>query len=91
MAACGALVIAACGNSSSGGATGPILVGITGPFTGAYADPGTAIRNAGELAIADINAAGGINGRQLKAVSEDDACDAQQGTQAASACEPKSR
>jgi branched-chain amino acid transport system substrate-binding protein len=83
MAACGALLIAACGNSSSGGATGPILVGITGPFTGAYADPGTAIRNAGELAIADINAAGGINGRKLQAVSEDDACDAQQGTQAA--------
>jgi branched-chain amino acid transport system substrate-binding protein len=83
MAACGALLIAACGNSSSGGNTGPILVGITGPFTGAYADPGTAIRNAGELAIADINAAGGINGRKLQAVSEDDACDAQQGTQAA--------
>lgn len=83
MAACGALLIAACGNSSSGGATGPILVGITGPFTGAYADPGISIRNAGELAIADINAAGGVNGRKLQAVSEDDACDAQQGTQAA--------
>jgi len=60
-----------------------IKVGITGPFTGAYADPGTAIRNAGELAIADINAAGGINGRMLQGVPEDDACDAQQGTQAA--------
>jgi ABC-type branched-subunit amino acid transport system substrate-binding protein len=84
MAACGALLIAACGNSSSGGSSGPIKVGITGPFTGAYADPGTAIRNAGELAIADINAAGGINGRKLQAFSEDDACDAQQGTQAAS-------
>ena len=84
MAACGALLIAACGNSSNNNASGPIKVGITGPFTGAYADPGTAIRNAGELAIADINAAGGINGRKLEAVSEDDACDAQQGTQAAS-------
>ena len=39
-------VIAACGSSSNNGASGPILVGITGPFTGAYADPGTAIRNA---------------------------------------------
>jgi len=83
MAACGALLIAACGTSSNNGSSGPILVGITGPFTGAYADPGTAIRNAGELAIADINAAGGINGRKLQALSEDDACDAQQGTQAA--------
>ncbi|TME08173.1 MAG: branched-chain amino acid ABC transporter substrate-binding protein [Chloroflexi bacterium] len=82
LAACGALLIGACGSSSSAGG-GVIKVGITGPFTGAYADPGTAIRNAGELAIADINAAGGINGRMLQGVPEDDACDAQQGTQAA--------
>jgi len=77
------LVIGACGSSSSAGGGGVIKVGITGPFTGAYADPGSAIRNAGELAIEDINASGGINGRQLQAVAEDDACDAQQGTQAA--------
>ncbi|HVC77081.1 MAG TPA: branched-chain amino acid ABC transporter substrate-binding protein [Candidatus Micrarchaeaceae archaeon] len=83
MAACGALLFAACGSSTNGGTSGPIKVGITGPFTGAYADPGSAIRNAGELAIDDINAAGGINGRMLQAVAEDDACDAQQGTQAA--------
>src|SRR6266581_4723587 len=84
LAACGALLIAACGSgSNNAGETGPIKVGITGPFTGAYADPGIAIRNAGELAIADINAAGGINGRKLEAANADDACDAQQGVQAA--------
>jgi ABC-type branched-subunit amino acid transport system substrate-binding protein len=83
LAACGALLIAACGSSSTAGSTSPIKVGITGPFTGPYADPGSAIRNAGELAIDDINAAGGVNGRQLQAVAADDACDAQQGTQAA--------
>jgi len=84
MAAGAAMLLAACGGGTSGtGNSSPILVGITGPFTGAYADPGIAIRNAGELAISDINAAGGIDGRKLQAVSEDDACDAQQGTQAA--------
>lgn len=83
LAACGALLIAACGSGNNAGETGPIKVGITGPFTGPYADPGIAIRNAGELAIADINAAGGINGRQLQAFTADDACDAQQGVQAA--------
>src|SRR5712691_6600938 len=83
MAACGALLIAACGGGNTAGPSSPIVVGITGPFTGPYADPGTAIRNAGQLAVADINAAGGINGRKLQAVAEDDACDAQQGTQAA--------
>ena len=50
IAACGALLIAACGSNSNNSASGPIKVGITGPFTGPYADPGTAIRNAGELA-----------------------------------------
>ncbi len=83
LAALALLVIGACGSSSTSGAGGVIKVGITGPFTGPYADPGSAIRNAGELAIEDINAAGGINGRMLQAVAQDDACDAQQGTQAA--------
>src|SRR5438552_15284620 len=78
-----ALLLAARAGGSGTTTNTPILVGITGPFTGAYADPGIAIRNAGELAISDINAAGGINGRKLQAVPEDDACDAQQGTQAA--------
>src|SRR5438445_12829152 len=72
LAACGALLIGACGSSSSAGG-GVIKVGITGPFTGAYADPGTAIRNAGELAIADINESGGINGRMQQGIPEDDA------------------
>src|SRR5436190_13714232 len=77
------LIIGACGSSSTSGGGGVIKVGITGPFTGPYADPGSAIRNAGELAIEDINASGGVNGRMLQAVAQDDACDAQQGTQAA--------
>src|SRR2546423_7036755 len=83
MAAGAAMLLGACGGGTGNTNTSPILVGITGPFTGAYADPGIAIRNAGELAISDINAAGGINGRKLQAVPEGDACDAQQGTHAA--------
>ena len=80
-----ALLVGACGagGSSSSSSSAPIKVGITGPFTGPYADPGSAIRNAGEQAIDDINAGGGINGRKLVAVAADDACDAQQGVQAA--------
>jgi len=83
LASCGALLLAACGTSSSNSPGGPINVGITGPFSGPYADPGSAIRNAGQLAIDDINASGGINGRKLVALPEDDACDAQTGVQAA--------
>jgi ABC-type branched-subunit amino acid transport system substrate-binding protein len=76
-------LLAACGTSNNNSPSSPINVGITGPFSGPYADPGSAIRNAGQLAIDDINAAGGINGRKLAAVPEDDACDAQTGVQAA--------
>ena len=83
MVASAALLVAACGNSSGGGSTGPITIGVTGPFSGPYADPGVAIRNAAEIAVADINSSGGINGRQLQIKAEDDACDAQQGVQAA--------
>ena len=83
LAAIGALLIAACGGNSNTGDTGPIKVGVTGPFSGPYADPGVAIRNAAEIAVADINGSGGINGRKLQVVAEDDACDAQQGVQAA--------
>src|SRR5258708_15903030 len=72
LASCGALLLAACGTSSNNSPTSPISVGITGPFSGPYADPGSAIRNAGQLAIDDINAAGGINGRKLQAVPQDD-------------------
>ena len=83
LASCGALLLAACGTSNSNSSSSPINVGITGPFSGPYADPGSAIRNAGQLAIDDINAAGGINGRKLQALPEDDTCDAQTGVQAA--------
>ena len=59
------LVLAACGSGSTNNQNqGPIKIGITGPFTGSLADPGTDIRNAGMLAIDDINSAGGINGRK---------------------------
>lgn len=83
LASCAALLVGACGTSSSNSPTSPISVGITGPFSGPYADPGSAIRNAGQLAIDDINASGGINGRKLLALPEDDTCDAQTGVQAA--------
>jgi len=79
-----ALVLAGCGTTGGNTTTGGVIkIGITGPFTGPYTDPGTAIRNAGQLAVDDVNKAGGINGAKLQAFSEDDACDAQQGTQAA--------
>src|SRR5690606_33942079 len=55
-----------------------ITIGIAGPMTGQYAAFGAQFRNGAELAIADINAAGGVLGRQLKLEVGDDACDPKQ-------------
>lgn len=55
-----------------------ISIGIAGPMTGQYAAFGTQFRNGAELAVADINAAGGVLGRKLKLEVGDDACDPKQ-------------
>jgi branched-chain amino acid transport system substrate-binding protein len=55
-----------------------ITIGIAGPFTGQYASFGEQFKHGAELAVADINAAGGVLGKKLKIDMEDDACDPKQ-------------
>lgn len=55
-----------------------ISVAVAGPMTGQYASFGTQLRNGAEAAVADINAAGGVNGKKLKLEVSDDACDPKQ-------------
>lgn len=52
-----------------------ITIGVAGPMTGQYASFGEQLRRGAEAAIADINAAGGVLGRQLRIEIGDDACD----------------
>ncbi len=47
-------------------------------MTGQYATFGEQMKNGAELAVADINAAGGVLGQKLKLFVEDDACDPKQ-------------
>ncbi|MEF8698331.1 MAG: branched-chain amino acid ABC transporter substrate-binding protein [Candidatus Accumulibacter sp. UW20] len=54
------------------------LVAIAGPMTGQYASAGDQIRKGAEMAIADINAKGGVGGQKLKLEIGDDACDPKQ-------------
>ena len=54
------------------------LVAIAGPMTGQYASAGDQIRKGAEMAIADINARGGVLGEKLKLEVGDDACDPKQ-------------
>jgi branched-chain amino acid transport system substrate-binding protein len=60
-----------------------IKIGVPVPLSGPYANAGVDILNAAKLAADDINAAGGVLGKQIEILGEDDACDAQQGVQAA--------
>jgi branched-chain amino acid transport system substrate-binding protein len=49
-----------------------VLIGLTGPFT----DPvGAPMKRAAELAVEEINASGGIKGRQLRLIERDDYAD----------------
>jgi branched-chain amino acid transport system substrate-binding protein len=43
----------------------PLKVGCIGPTTGPYANYGLSLKQGAEVAFAEINAAGGINGRQV--------------------------
>ncbi|WP_432260922.1 branched-chain amino acid ABC transporter substrate-binding protein [Cupriavidus sp. TMH.W2] len=55
-----------------------LLIGVAGPMTGPYASGGEQMRQGAELAIADINAKGGVLGQKLKLVVGDDVCDPKQ-------------
>lgn len=60
-----------------------IKIGVPVPLSGSSAAAGTDILNGAKLAAAKINAAGGVLGKQIELVPEDDACDAQTAVQAA--------
>ena len=62
----------------AGAAFADITIGVAGPMTGQYASFGEQLRVGAEQAVADINAAGGVNGEMLKLSIGDDACDPKQ-------------
>ncbi|KAF1052921.1 MAG: Leucine-, isoleucine-, valine-, threonine-, and alanine-binding protein [Stenotrophomonas maltophilia] len=55
-----------------------IKIAIAGPVTGAVAQYGDMTRAGAQMAIEQINKAGGVNGKQLEGVVYDDACDPKQ-------------
>ncbi len=55
-----------------------IAIGMAGPITGQYAAFGEQLKRGAEMAVADLNAAGGVNGEQLALEIGDDACDPKQ-------------
>jgi branched-chain amino acid transport system substrate-binding protein len=62
----------------TGVAQADIVIATAGPMTGPYAAFGEQMKKGAEMAVKDINAAGGINGEMLKLEIGDDACDPKQ-------------
>ena len=63
----------------SGSAWADMLVGVAGPITGPNAAFGAQLQKGAEMAVADINAAGGVNGEQISLSIGDDVSDPKQG------------
>ena len=61
----------AAGGSGEGGSGDTYKIGFIGPLTGDNANYGIRCSNAAKLAISEINAAGGIGGKQLELIAED--------------------
>ncbi len=72
-----ALLMAACGDGGGKGSD-TIPVGVEAPVTGQYASFGAQLTNGGQMAVEDINAAGGVLGKKLELDIGDDACDPKQ-------------
>jgi Periplasmic binding protein len=65
------------------GPEGEILVGLGAPMTGPYSWPGGTTKETFELAIADLNARGGVLGQTVQVIEADDYCDGEQAVAAA--------
>ena len=91
------MAITACGNSDNGsanstgvannttteeGGAGTFKIGSIGPTTGGAAVYGLAVQNAAQLAIDEINAAGGVNGYKFELNFQDDEADAEKSVNA---------
>ncbi|MDR2798519.1 MAG: ABC transporter substrate-binding protein [Treponema sp.] len=72
MALAAGLVFASGGADAKGSGSGTITIGGIFPLSGPVAVYGVEARNGIELAIEEVNAAGGINGQKLVLISEDD-------------------
>ena len=76
-------MLAGCGGGETEkGSSDTIKIGGIGPVTGDAAIYGEAVKNGAELAVKEINEAGGINGAQIEFNFQDDEADAEKAVNA---------
>ena len=68
---------------SSAFAAEPIRIGVSGPLTGGSAPMGVSMRDGVKLAVAEINAKGGLLGRPIQLIERDDEAKNERGVQVA--------
>ena len=71
-----AAMFTACGAKNYAAENTEYILGCSGPLTGAAAVYGVAVQNSAQMAVDEINAAGGLNGVKFKLVMMDDKHDA---------------
>ncbi len=67
-----ATVFTACGEKNYAAENTEYVIGVSGPLTGGASVYGVAVANAAQMAVDEINAAGGLNGVNFKLVAVDD-------------------
>lgn len=90
VAALAYLLLSACAStqqasttSATSASANEILVAVAGPMSGDLAVFGAQMRKGAELAVADINAAGGVLGKPLRLIVQDDQCNPNRATSVA--------
>lgn len=73
----GMAVLAAAG-LFAGSASADVKIAVHGPITGQYASFGEQMKRGAEMAVADLNAKGGVNGQKIQLIVGDDQCDPKQ-------------
>ena len=69
-------MFASCGQVNYAENNTEYVIGVSGPLTGGAAMYGIAVKNSAQMAVDEINAAGGLNGVKFKLVATDDMHDA---------------
>jgi len=67
-----ALAVPGCGSDAGSADSGPIKVGLTVSLTGNYQALGTGDQKGAQIALDEVNGAGGINGRPIELLVKDD-------------------
>src|SRR3989337_4311957 len=69
-----AIVVVIAGAQTPGVTDDGVSIGLIGPMTGPASYTGTGLRDGAMLYFEEVNAAGGVNGRKIRILVEDDAC-----------------